>query len=162
MNHLAIPMLPQLLEPRFHVRVRLMFGNVIDQQSSYSTTIKSKNTRKIKRGHSFKETGKDWSQNYALVMALKRSCPAVSHTWALIFLFFTSTVLFQRKNESYIKKELINFGGLKFDLPGWELDSNGRCWFEVELVLGESCQKIGLANSWITNKHNCIDIYVKN
>lgn len=44
--------------------------------------------------------------------------------------------------------------GIHLDGAGCELDTDGRLGVQVELVAGESTQKIGLANTGITNEHH--------
>jgi len=50
----------------------------------------------------------------------------------------------------------LSLDGLRIDLDraGGELDADGGLGIEVELVAGESTQKVGLSDTRVTNKHH--------
>ena len=53
----------------------------------------------------------------------------------------------------------LSFDGLRVNLDGsrGKLDTDGRLGIEVELISGESTQKVGFADTRVTDKHDCME-----
>lgn len=101
-------MLPQLLKPSLAVQERLLAGDVVDDQRTDSTTVVPAGRKHGERSKKMVQRLPCWlapeergdeivrasaETTHAAVMALYRSCPAVSQICALIRLPSVSIVL---------------------------------------------------------------------